>query len=146
MPKYCYVFLFYVFLSGGIVFLIFTLLSLMKNKILIVEYGIKSFDSDKPEHDYSSYEIDIDNIRNKLVLQFIVSTAVDFGLAIFLFFWVLKNNNTNKKNYNLPTKLISFKNDEQNSNLINNDNLISNDNLIRNDNLISNEINSVNNL
>jgi len=140
MSKNCYLFLFFVFFSGGFVFVIFTLLSLMKNKILIVEYGIKNFDSNKPEHDSSSYEVDIDKIRKKLVMQFIVSSAVDFGLAIFLFFWVSKNDNTNKKNYNIPTKLISFKNDEQNSNLINNDNFINNDN-----NIISNQINSVNN-
>ena len=48
MSKNCYLFLFYVFFSGGIIFLIFTFLSLIKNKILIVEYGIEKY-SEKNE-------------------------------------------------------------------------------------------------
>ena len=120
MSKSCYIFLFYVFFSGGIIFLIFTFLSLMKNKILIVEYGIEKYSKDE--------KININKIKNKLILQFLISSVVDFILAFVLFFYLFKNNNKNNEIINEPTKLISFKNNEP----------------IQKNNIIQNEINNIN--
>ena len=122
MSKNCYIFLFYIFLSGGIIFLIFTFLSIQKNKILIVEYGIEKY-SDKKEG-----EIDINNIKNKLIQQFLISSIVDFIIATALFYYLFKKDNTNKEIFNEPTNLISF----------NKENEISQDN-----NIIKNEINNI---
>ena len=83
MSRNCYIFLFYTFLSGGIIFLVFTFLSILKNKILIVEYGIEKYSDNKEG------EIDISKIKNKLILQFLVSSVVDFLIATVLFFFLL---------------------------------------------------------
>ena len=122
MSKNCYIFLFYTFLSGGIIFLIFTFLSILKNKILIVEYGIEKYSDNKDG------EIDISKIKNKLVLQFLVSSVVDFLIATVLFFFLLKKDNTNKQIFNEPTNLISFHKDDQ---------------IIQDNNIIKNEINNI---
>ena len=122
MSKNCYIFLFYTFLSGGIIFLIFTFLSILKNKILIVEYGIEKYSDNKDG------EIDISKIKNKLVLQFLVSSVVDFLIATVLFFCLLKKDNTNKQIFNEPTNLISFHKDDQ---------------IIQDNNIIKNEINNI---
>ena len=125
MSKNCYLFLFYVFFSGGIIFLIFTFLSLMKNKILIVEYGIEKY-SEKNEKN-----ININKIKNKLVMQFLISSFVDFIITFVLFYYLFKKDNTTKEKINEPTNLISFKKDDHK--LINQDN-----------NIIKNEINNIN--
>ena len=122
MSKNCYIFLFYTFLSGGIIFLIFTFLSILKNKILIVEYGIEKYSDNKDG------EIDISKIKNKLILQFLVSSVVDFLIATVLFFCLLKKDNTNKQIFNEPTNLISFHKDDQ---------------IIQDNNIIKNEINNI---
>ena len=125
MSKNCYLFLFYVFFAGGIIFLIFTFLSLMKNKILIVEYGIEKY-SEKNEKN-----ININKIKNKLVMQFLISSFVDFIITFVLFYYLFKKDNTTKEKINEPTNLISFKKDDHK--LINQDN-----------NIIKNEINNIN--
>ena len=122
MSRNCYIFLFYTFLSGGIIFLVFTFLSILKNKILIVEYGIEKYSDNKEG------EIDISKIKNKLVLQFLVSSVVDFLIATVLFFCLLKKDNTNKQIFNEPTNLISFHKDDQ---------------IIQDNNIIKNEINNI---
>ena len=122
MSRNCYIFLFYTFLSGGIIFLVFTFLSILKNKILIVEYGIEKYSDNKEG------EIDISKIKNKLVLQFLVSSVVDFLIATVLFFFLLKKDNTNKQIFNEPTNLISFHKDDQ---------------IIQDNNIIKNEINNI---
>lgn len=122
MSRNCYIFLFYTFLSGGIIFLVFTFLSFLKNKILIVEYGIEKYSDNKDG------EIDISKIKNKLVLQFLVSSVVDFLIATVLFFFLLKKDNTNKQIFNEPTNLISFHKDDQ---------------IIQDNNIIKNEINNI---
>jgi hypothetical protein len=122
MSRNCYIFLFYTFLSGGIIFLVFTFLSILKNKILIVEYGIEKYSDNKEG------EIDISKIKNKLILQFLVSSVVDFLIATVLFFFLLKKDNTNKQIFNEPTNLISFHKDDQ---------------IIQDNNIIKNEINNI---
>ena len=122
MSRNCYIFLFYTFLSGGIIFLVFTFLSILKNKILIVEYGIEKYSDNKEG------EIDISKIKNKLILQFLVSSVVDFLIATVLFFCLLKKDNTNKQIFNEPTNLISFHKDDQ---------------IIQDNNIIKNEINNI---
>ncbi len=122
MSRNCYIFLFYTFLSGGIIFLVFTFFSILKNKILIVEYGIEKYSDNKEG------EIDISKIKNKLILQFLVSSVVDFLIATVLFFFLLKKDNTNKQIFNEPTNLISFHKDDQ---------------IIQDNNIIKNEINNI---
>ncbi len=122
MSRNCYIFLFYTFLSGGIIFLVFTFLSILKNKILIVEYGIEKYSDNKEG------EIDISKIKNKLILQFLVSSVVDFLIATVLFFFLLKKDNTNKQIFNEPTNLISFHKDDQ---------------IIQDNNITKNEINNI---
>lgn len=122
MSKNCYIFLFYIFLSGGIIFLIFTFLSIQKNKILIVEYGIEKY-SDKKVG-----EIDINNIKNKLIQQFLISSIVDFIIATALFYYLFKKDNTNKEIFNEPTNLISFNKENE---------------IIQDNNIIKNEINNI---
>lgn len=122
MSKNCYIFLFYIFLSGGIIFLIFTFLSIQKNKILIVEYGIEKY-SDKKEG-----EIDINKIKNKLIQQFLISSIVDLSIATALFYYLFKKDNTNKEIFNEPTNLISFNKENE---------------IIQDNNIIKNEINNI---
>ena len=122
MSRNCYIFLFYTFLSGGIIFLVFTFLSILKNKILIVEYGIEKY-SDKKEG-----EIDINNIKNKLIQQFLISSIVDFIIATALFYYLFKKDNTNKEIFNEPTNLISFNKENE---------------IIQDNNIIKNEINNI---
>ena len=122
MSKNCYIFLFYIFLSGGIIFLIFTFLSIQKNKILIVEYGIEKY-SDKKEG-----KIDINKIKNKLIQQFLISSIVDFIIATALFYYLFKKDNTNKEIFNEPTNLISFNKENE---------------IIQDNNIIKNEINNI---
>lgn len=122
MSKNCYIFLFYIFLSGGIIFLIFTFLSIQKNKILIVEYGIEKYS------DRKKGEIDINKIKNKLIQQFLISSIVDFIIATALFYYLFKKDNTNKEIFNEPTNLISFNKENE---------------IIQDNNIIKNEINNI---
>jgi len=136
MRDLCYSLFAYIFFGGGIIFLIFSLLALNGNKILFVEYGLKSFKSEMKEKETGIYDVKVDKINKKMFWQLLISSIIDFVLFFIIYtrnkIFPLIKSDVMEQMRSFHENIIIDNNINKDNNIINN---INNNNDIINNNM-----------